>query len=118
MSVQRTCMALDLIDDESLISAYEQYHSPENIWPEIPVGIREAGIVDMQIYRVGTRLFMIVDYNENTSLKMAFEKMGKMPKQAQWATLMAGFQKELPEAGPGDHWTAMTPVFLLNDHTK
>ncbi|TKT90578.1 L-rhamnose mutarotase [Dyadobacter frigoris] len=118
MSIQRTCMALDLIDDENRILAYEQIHRPESIWPEIPVGIREAGVVDMQIYRVGTRLFMIVDYEENTSLKSAFEKMGTMPRQPEWATLMASFQKELPEAKADEHWAAMTPVFLLNDHIQ
>lgn len=118
MSTQRTCMALDLIDDGKLISAYEQYHRPESIWPEIPLGIREAGIADMQIYRVGNRLFMIVDYDENTNLKAAFEKMGTMPKQPEWAALMAGFQKELPQAKAGEHWAAMETVFLLNDHIQ
>ena len=111
-------MALDLKDDESLISEYEQYHRREGIWTEIPIGIKEAGILDMQIYRIGTRLFMIVEYDENTNLKTAFEKMGTMPRQQEWATLMAGFQKELPEAKPGEHWATMTPVFLLNDHIK
>lgn len=118
MSVQRTCMALDLHDDQNLISTYEQYHSPEGIWPGIPEGIREVGIRDMQIYRIGTRLFMIVDFEENTSLKAAFEKMGEMPGQPEWATLMNSFQKKLPEALAGEHWAVMKPVFLLNDHIK
>ena len=118
MAIQRTCMALDLIDDENLILAYEQIHKPESIWPEIPVGIRDAGIVDMQIYRIGTRLFMIVDYDENTNLKAAFEKMGTMPRQPEWAALMAGFQTKLPEAKADEHWVAMKPVFLLNDHVQ
>ena len=111
-------MALDLKDDEDLISEYEQYHRQENIWPEIPAGIKEAGILDMQIYRIGTRLFMIVDYDENTDLKAAFEKMGTMAQQQEWAALMGKFQKELPEVKPGEHWAAMKPVFLLNDHIK
>lgn len=111
-------MALDLKDDENLISEYEQYHRQEGIWPEIPIGIKEAGILDMQIYRIGTRLFMIVEYDENTSLKVAFEKMGTMSRQQEWASLMAEFQKELPESKPGEHWATMIPVFLLNDHIK
>ena len=111
-------MALDLRDDMQLIEAYEQYHQPEHIWPEIPQGIREAGIADMQIYRIGTRLFMIVDYDENTNLKDAFEKMGTMPRQPEWAALMNSFQKVLPEAEGGEHWATMKPVFLLNDHFR
>jgi L-rhamnose mutarotase len=111
-------MALDLKDDLNLIDAYEQYHRPGNIWPEIPEGIRQAGVLDMQIYRIGTRLFMIVDHEENSSLAEVFGKMGAMPGQPEWAALMAGFQKTLPEAKPGEHWVAMTPVFLLNEHLK
>ncbi|KAA0992103.1 L-rhamnose mutarotase [Dyadobacter aurulentus] len=118
MAIQRTCMALDLQDDPELIATYEHYHQPEHIWREIPAGIREAGVVDMQIYRIGTRLFMIVDCEEGTDLKTAFEKMGTLPRQAEWAAYMAGFQVKLAEALPGEHWATMKPVFLLNDHLK
>jgi len=118
MSVQRTAMALDLRDDENLISTYEQYHQPDGIWSEIPLGIKEVGVVDMQIYRIGTRLFMIIDYDENASLKEIFDKMSTMPRQAEWAKLMAGFQKKISEAQPEEHWASMKPVFLLNDHIK
>jgi L-rhamnose mutarotase len=109
-------MALDLQNDEKMIAIYEQQHRPGGIWPEIPKGIREAGIADMQIYRIGTRLFMIVDYDSNTNLKEIFGKMVAMPRQGEWAALMAGFQKVLPEAEEGEHWATMKPVFLLNDY--
>lgn len=97
------------------MATYEHYHQPNHIWPEIPAGIREAGILDMQIYRIGSRLFMIVDYRADTSLRAAFEKMATMPRQPEWAALMAQFQKKLPEAQPGEHWALMEPVFLLDD---
>ena len=115
-STSRTCMALDLKDNEQLIAAYEQYHQQGHIWPEIPAGIRNAGIADMQIYRIGVRLFMIVDCDENTCLKMAFEKMSTMPRQKEWAVLMDHFQQALPQAGNGEHWAVMKPVFLLKEH--
>lgn len=118
MTVQRTAMALDLKDDQNLISAYEQYHQPDGIWAVIPVGIKDSGVIDMQIYRIGTRLFMIIDYDKNTSLKEIFDKMSTMPRQAEWAKLMAGFQKQISEALPGEHWTSMKPVFLLNEHIE
>jgi len=116
--MRRTCMALDLVDDDKLIASYEQLHKPGSIWPEIPTGIRQAGILDMQIYRIGRRLFMIVEHNEDTDLKTAFEKMANMPRQEEWAILMDHFQQKLPEAGPHDHWAAMKPVFLLKEHLK
>lgn len=109
-------MALDLKDDQNLISAYEQYHKPDGIWAEIPVGIKDSGVIDMQIYRIGNRLFMLVDYDENTNLKDIFDKMSTMPRQTKWAKLMAGFQKKLAETQSGEQWALMKPVFLLNEH--
>lgn len=59
--MKRYCQTLDLKEDEQLIKEYCYWHSPEHIWPEIPEGIRAVGILNMEIYRLGTRLFMIVE---------------------------------------------------------
>lgn len=109
-------MALDLVDNAELIALYEHHHEPGNIWPKIPAGIREAGITDMQIYRIGRHLFMIVEHDESTDLQTAFDTMARLPRQGEWAEWMAGFQQKLPEAADGAHWAPMKPVFLLNDH--
>lgn len=111
----RTCMALDLKNDPKLIAEYEKIHRPENIWPEIPKGIKVGGILDMQIYRIGNHLFMILDHEDGADLKEAFKLMSSMPRQPEWATFMAEFQQKLPEAKSDEHWAKMTPVFLLND---
>ncbi|GAB3911771.1 L-rhamnose mutarotase [Larkinella knui] len=111
----RTCFALDLKNDPALIAQYDQYHRPDHIWPEIPAGIRAGGILDMQIYRIGTRLFMIVETPDELSVEQAFRKIGDFPRQAEWAVLMGRFQQRLPEAQPGEHWAEMQPVFVLSD---
>lgn len=59
--VERICRTLELRDDPQLIAEYRRRHSQGAIWPEIPVGIREAGILEMEIYLLDTRLFMIVE---------------------------------------------------------
>ena len=58
--VKRYCRTLDLRNDPELIAEYRRRHSRENIWPEVMAGIREVGILEMEIYILGTRLFMIV----------------------------------------------------------
>ena len=118
MKTQRTCLALDLKDDDELIAQYEHFHQPEHIWPEIPQGIRAVGVVDMQIYRLGRRLFMIVETQEGIGLNTTFETIGKMPLQAEWATLMNGLQQRLTEGKPHDHWAEMYPIFLINEGLK
>ena len=54
------CLALDLRDDPGLIAEYERWHRAEFIWPEIVASIRTAGILDMQIFRTGNRLVMLM----------------------------------------------------------
>lgn len=111
----RTCLALDLVDEPEAIACYEHYHQPEAIWPAIPVGIRAVGVLEMQIYRIGTRLFMIVETEEGVNLDEAFREMGQLTDQPEWAAFVGQWQKRLPEAQPGEHWAKMKPVFRLTD---
>ena len=59
--VERICRTLELRDDPQLIAEYRRRHSRGAIWPEILAGIREVGILEMEIYLLDTRLFMIVE---------------------------------------------------------
>jgi len=54
--------AFALSDFQSLIAEYKKYH--EKIWPEITWSIKNSGIEDMEIYCLGTRMFMIMEVNE------------------------------------------------------
>jgi L-rhamnose mutarotase len=115
MKTHRVCLALDLINDQNLIAEYEKMHTPEHIWPQIPKGIKAGGIEDMQIYRIGTHMFMIVELHEGETIESSFNKIGSMEKQPEWAAFMAGFQQKLSEAQPNEHWAEMKQVFALND---
>jgi len=108
-------MALDLKDDPQLIAEYENYHRPEVIWPEIKAGIRDCNILEMDLFRAGNRLFMIMVTNESFDLGRDFERMLKLPRQAEWAALMSGFQQRLPFASEDEHWVLMDQIFELND---
>jgi L-rhamnose mutarotase len=109
--MHRYCLTLDLIDDPQLIAAYEQHH--KNVWPEIIKSITDSGIVDMQIYRLYTRLFMIMETNEHFSFeKKAAMDAGNQIVQ-QWETLMLNYQKLLPFAAPGQKWMLMDRIFEL-----
>jgi L-rhamnose mutarotase len=109
----RYALALDLKDDEALIREYEEYHKA--IWPEIKASILDSGILDMEIYRLGNRLFMIME----TADDFSFEKKGKAdkdnPKVVEWETLMWKYQQPLPQAKPGEKWLLMDRIFTLTD---
>ncbi len=55
------CLALDLVNDPQLIAEYEHWHKTQNFRPEIKESIQNSGITNMEIYRTGNRLFMIME---------------------------------------------------------
>jgi len=112
--MKRICLTLDLKNDPQLIAAYESYHCKEQIWPEIVLGIKACGIREMEIYRVSTRLVMILGTEDTFDLKTGFAKMLQMPRQKEWAELMEHFQQRLSFANPGELWIEMNRIFQLN----
>jgi len=108
---KRYCLTLDLKNDPALIAEYKKYH--EKIWPEITRSIKDSGIVDLEIYLLGTRMFMIMEVND----KFSFEAKGKAdesnPKVQEWEQLMWKFQQPLPQAKPGQKWMLMDRIFKL-----
>ena len=107
----RYCLALDLKDDPALIADYERYH--QQIWPEIEASIYESGITDMEIYRVGNRLFMIMQTDETFSFSAKAAADAANPKVQEWETLMWHYQQALPMAKPGEKWLLMERIFKL-----
>lgn len=107
----RYCLALDLKDEESLVSEYEQWH--RNVWPEILDSIKQSGIEQLEIYRVGNRLFMIMETGNNFSFDAKAATDAANPKVQEWETLMWKFQQPLPFAKPGEKWVLMNKIFEL-----
>ena len=108
---RRYCLTLDLKDDPKLIAEYKRYH--QKIWPEITRSIKDAGIDDMEIYLLGTRMFMIMEVNETFSFEAKKKADELNPKVQEWEALMWRFQQSLPEAEPGEKWLLMERIFSL-----
>lgn len=109
---RRFCLTLDLKDDPELITQYKHYH--DNIWPEIIRSIKDSGIVDMEIYLLGTRMFMIMEVNENFSFEAKAKADELNPTVQKWENLMWSFQQALPQAKPGEKWLLMERIFKLD----
>jgi L-rhamnose mutarotase len=108
---RRYCLTLDLKDDPELITEYKRYH--EKIWPEITQSIKDSGIENMEIYLLGTRMFMVMEVNEQFSFAARMKADGANPKVREWEELMWKFQEPLPEAKPGEEWLLMERIFKL-----
>ena len=108
---RRYCLTLDLKNDPALIAEYKRHH--ESVWPEIVESIRDSGVVDMEIYLLGTRMFMVMEVDDDFSFESKASADGSNPKVLEWEQLMGKFQQVLPEAQPGEKWLRMERIFKL-----
>ena len=111
--MNKYCLACDLVDDPALITEYERYHLHENKWPEIMQSITGAGITNMEIYRFGNRLFMIMETNDNFDFALKAQMDANNPKVQEWEQLMWKFQQAIPGSKPGEKWVLMDKIFQL-----
>ena len=89
--MKRYCFAIDLIDDPVLINEYEE---TRDSFPGIK-GITASGIIDMEIYRTGDRLFMVIETDDSFSFKRKPEATTSNLHGQTWETLMRNAQKDL-----------------------
>lgn len=111
--VKRYCQTMDLKDDPELIAEYIKRHSEAEAWPEIRKGIREVGILEMEIYIIGTRLFMVVETPLDFNWETAMNQLVALPRQAEWEEYMSIFQKADPKASSAEKWQLMDRIFYL-----
>ena len=111
--VKRYCQTMDLKDNPELIAEYVKRHSEAEAWPEIRAGIREVGILEMEIYILGTRLFMIVETPLDFDWETAMARLATLPRQAEWEAYMSIFQQADATATSAGKWQLMDRMFYL-----
>jgi len=109
--MKRYCLALDLKNDPHLITEYEERHKA--VWPEIIKSIKDAGIENMEIYRLANRLFMVMEVTDKFSFEKKAAADALNSKVQEWEQLMWQYQQPLPSAKPGEKWMLMEQIFKL-----
>lgn len=109
----RYALALDLHDNPEAIAAYEQAH--QRIWPGVRDHLRAQGVLEMEIYRIGTRLFMVmeVDPARYSAEAMAAASLAN-PLIVEWEALMGQYQVPTPWTPAGVKWAPMARIFQLS----
>lgn len=109
---KRYCKTLVLKEDLSLIEEYVEEH--KSVWKEIESGIKEVGILNMELYLYGNRLFMIMDTISDFDHDTAMVQLAQKPRQKEWEARMARFQDTTEEASAGQKWQLMRCVYKLS----
>lgn len=110
--MKRYALTLELRRDAALIEEYEVYH--QNVWPEVQQSIHAAGVLDMQIYRLHEKLFMVMETEDD----FLFERKAAMdaanPVVQRWESLMAKFQDVDEGQDASRKWQLMEKIFQLD----
>lgn len=111
--VKRYCQTMELKDDAALIAKYIEAHDRDHSWQVIRDGIKEVGILEMEIYIKDNRLFMIVEAPADFDWDKAMARLATLPRQAEWEAFVSQFQKCAAEATSDEKWQMMERMFYL-----
>ena len=114
-SYKRFCKTLTLEDDPLLIEDYKKVHASGAAWPEITEGMMDVGILDMEIYIVGTRLFMIMDTLPDFNHESAMAELATKPRQSEWEAYVSKFQRTTAEASADEKWQLVERIYKLGE---
>ena len=110
--MKRYCYTLDLKENEILKKEYINHH--KKVWPEILKSIKSSGILNLEIYNINYRLFMLIEtenkFDENKKKKMDSEN----PLVQKWETKMLKYQKKIKGSRKGEKWVKLNRIFDLD----
>ncbi len=114
ISFKRYCKTMELLNDSALIEAYKKAHAKGAAWPEITQGMKEVGIIDMEIYLLGIKLFMIMDTAEDFDHDKAMTELALKPRQSEWEAHMSQFQNSSVAATADQKWQLMDRIYKMD----
>ncbi|NPD82513.1 L-rhamnose mutarotase [Prevotella sp. PINT] len=112
---KRYVQTMELKDSEELIRRYCEAHDELHMRPEVLAGMREVGILEMELYRLGTQVVMIVDAPEDFDWDTAMAKLAQLPGQDDWEAYVAQFQQCNPTDTSDQKWKMMDRIFRIYD---
>lgn len=111
--VKRYVQYLELKDDPASLAMYRKVHSREEFWPEIKKGIKEVGILEMELYMFGSCEVMIVETPIDFDWESAMTRLSRLPRQQEWEDFVARFQQCRMGDTSDEKWHKMERFFYL-----
>lgn len=111
--MKKFAYTINLKDDAALIQKYKEHH--QKVWPEVIKSLKEVGILSMNIYLIGRKMFMVMEVVDDFKAEIDFPRYLTLnPKCQVWEDLMGNFQEVAEEAKEGEKWALMEEVFDIN----
>ena len=114
----RRVLILDLKDDPELIATYEAYHRPGAVPGPIVRSIQASGIEEMEIFRCGNRLVMLMETGPGFDPQAKAADDAADPNVIAWEKLMDLYQQRLPWAPPGVKWLEAERIYALSEQPR
>ena len=89
-----------------------------NAWPEITRGMKDVGIIDMEIYLEGTTLFMIMDTEPTFDHDNAMSRLAALPRQSEWEATVSQCQKSSGSSSAKDKWKLVERIYKLDQRSE
>ena len=115
-TIERRCFALDLKPDTAAIDSYKHWHRPGGPPAEVNQSLRDAGILALDIYLIGNRLFMIMDSDAAAAAGAKSTEDSDSPQVRAWEALMSELQQELPfpkKQSSAGKWQLLEHIYSL-----
>jgi L-rhamnose mutarotase len=112
---KRYCKTLALENDPRLIAEYKKLHAAGAAWPEITQGMKDVGILDMELYLHGTTLFMIMDTTPDFDHDAALARLAQLPRQAEWEATVAQYQRTSTSASAQEKWRLLERIYKMDE---
>ncbi|WP_187264492.1 L-rhamnose mutarotase [Pontibacter beigongshangensis] len=105
-------LTASLVQDSTLQKEYLDYHATQfEEWPEVARGFCNASFQQLQLFKYGRQLMLIISIPKGASLEELDPKTAENnPRVDDWNNLMKKYQEGIPDAAPGETWVFLKPL--------
>jgi L-rhamnose mutarotase len=109
-----TGMTLD-VKPEGL-EEYKQHH--RNVWPQVEQALKSAGLSNLSIFVLGTRMFYYAEFQYENDAQSEFKESMRVyatqPRVQEWEALQHTYQSQLPGSSGDVWWQPMDEIYHLD----
>jgi len=99
-------LTANLVDDAKMQKEYEDYHTTQfEKWPEIAKGFCNADFQQLQVFKNGRQLMLVISIPKGESLdKLNPKTTENNPRVDEWNAIMKKYQTGVEGTKPGEVW--------------